>query len=407
MHCKIQRILCSVLSTGVPSSFHQIEQGLGEAVFLAQGFGFRAARAAALAGILRAEHDVLRRMLKVNELYHIHLIACVLKDGGADRIRQQGADALLDDAVFKQQVKLSPAVDAGIHLMLAAGHGENAPDAAVHSVGKGVVRSRVAGVERHDHVNMRIGKRIPRHIRDLKMQPVIAVARGNLIAALDDVGLEIIADDAGAHAFLDGKVIIKNKSQVRFAAAEIKDAHLFPAVGGKGLVDKLDETVYLPVLAVFGADDLEVLREHAEVDKRRDVLSLAQKIFLLTVMCGSAARHWERRGLSGALILAVHLQAELPASALRDYQHLTIPAFKLLLGVAQKRVGAQVPVKGLVVAKALGLIGCAGLGADGTDDDLFVGELINTLGENGLGQTGQRVLELLYYPAHIILRKGA
>lgn len=43
-------------------------------------------------------------MLKVNELDHIHLIARVLKDGGADRIRQQGADALLDDAVFKQQV---------------------------------------------------------------------------------------------------------------------------------------------------------------------------------------------------------------------------------------------------------------------------------------------------------------
>ena len=70
---------------------------------------------------------------KVNELYHIHLIPRVLEDSSADRIRQQGADALFDDAVFKQQVKLSPAVDAGIHLMLAAGHGEDAPNAAVPS----------------------------------------------------------------------------------------------------------------------------------------------------------------------------------------------------------------------------------------------------------------------------------
>ena len=54
-------------------------------------------------------------MLKVDELNHIHLIARVLKDSGADRIRQQGADALLDDAVFKQQVKLSPA-DAAAYI---------------------------------------------------------------------------------------------------------------------------------------------------------------------------------------------------------------------------------------------------------------------------------------------------
>lgn len=384
MRCKIQCILCSVLFTGVSSSLHEIKQCLGEAVFLTQGFGLCTACAAALAGILRAEHDVLRRMLKVNELYHIHLIPRVLKDGGTDRIRQQGADALLDDAVFKQQVKLSPAVDAGIHLMLAAGHGEDAPDAAVHSVSKGIVRGGIAGVERHDHVDMRIGKRVPRHVRDLEAQPVIAVARGDLIAALDDVGLEIVADDAGAHAFFDGEIIIKNKCQVRLAAAEIKDAYLFPAVSGKGLVDELNKAVYLPVLAVLGADDLKVLRENAEVDKRRDVLTLAQKIFLLAVMRSSAAGQRERRGLAGALILAVDLEAELPTPALRDYQHLPVPSLKLLPGIAQKRISGKVTVKGLVIAEALGLIGYTGLGADGADDDLFIGELIDALGEDGL-----------------------
>ena len=200
--------------------------------------------------------------------------------------------------------------------MLAAGHGEDATDTAVHGIGKGIVRGGIAGVERHDHVDVRIGKCVPRHVRDLEAQPVIAVARGDLIAALDNVGLEIVADDAGAHTFFDGKVIIENKSQVRLAAAEIKDADLFPAVGGKGLIDKLDKAVYLPVLAVLGADDLEVLREHAEVDKRWDVLTLAQEIFLLAVMRGSAAGQRERRGLAGALILAIDLEAELPAPAL-------------------------------------------------------------------------------------------
>ena len=124
-------------------------------------------------------------------------------------------------------------------------------------------------------------------------------------------------------------------------------------------------------------------------------------------MRGSAAGQRERRGLAGTLILAVDLQAELPAPAPRDYQHLTVPAFKLLLGITQKRVGGKVTVKSLIVPEALGLVGYAGLGADRADDDLFVRELINALGENGLGQTGQRMLQLLYYPAHISLRKGA
>ena len=41
-------------------------------------------------------------------------------------------------------------------------------------------------------------------------------------------------------------------------------------------------------------------------------------------------------------------------------------------------------MKGLIIAKALGLIGYAGLGADGADDDLFIRELIDALGENSL-----------------------
>ncbi len=85
--------------------------------------------------------------------------------------------------------------------MLAAGHGEDTTDTAVHGISKSIVRGGIAGVERHDHVDVRIGEGVPRHVRDLEAQPVIAVARGDLIAALDDIGLEIVADDAGAYAF--------------------------------------------------------------------------------------------------------------------------------------------------------------------------------------------------------------
>ena len=61
-----------------------------------------------------------------------------------------------------------------------------------------------------------------------------------------------------------------------------------------------------------------------------------------------------------------------------------VPPLKLLLGIAQKRVGGKVTVKGLIIAKALGLIGYACLSADRADDDLFIRKLINALGENSL-----------------------
>ena len=45
-------------------------------------------------------------------------------------------------------------------------------------------------------------------------------------------------------------------------------------------------------------------------------------------------------------------------------------------------------MEGLVIAEALGLIGYAGLGADGADDDLFIRELIDALGETAFDRPG-------------------
>ena len=80
-------------------------------------------------------------------------------------------------------------MDAGIHLMLAAGHGEDAPDAAVHGIGKGIVRGGVAGMERHHHVHRKL-RLVAFDVPDLKVQvPVTVFLRGR-VAVFDDVLLQ-------------------------------------------------------------------------------------------------------------------------------------------------------------------------------------------------------------------------
>ena len=59
--------------------------------------------------------------------------------------------------------------------MLAAGHGEDATDTAVHGIGKGIVRGGIAGVERYQHIHSRVVPGVPAHIPPDKAQPVVAV----------------------------------------------------------------------------------------------------------------------------------------------------------------------------------------------------------------------------------------
>ena len=79
----------------------------------------------ALAGA--AEHDVLRRVRKVDKLYHVHLVAHVLQHRGADGVGQQRGHALLYYPVAQENVQFAALFYLRIYLVLAAGHRENVP----------------------------------------------------------------------------------------------------------------------------------------------------------------------------------------------------------------------------------------------------------------------------------------
>ena len=95
-----------------------------------------------------------------------------------------------------------------VYLMLAAGDGENVLHVVLQRVVQGVVGGNVAGVQRHDHVDMPVVERVARHVGDVELKTGVAVLRGDAVAALHDVGLQIVADDVRAHTALLDEVII-------------------------------------------------------------------------------------------------------------------------------------------------------------------------------------------------------
>ena len=223
-------------------------------------------------------------MLKVDEFDHIHAVPRVLQHRGTDGVRQQRGEALLQQSVGKQQIKIAALLNLRVHFMLAAGHGENILYAPFHRIVQRIVRRGVAGVERDDHVDMLAVERVARDVGDNKAQILIAVSRRNVVAAPDHVFLQVVADDLRLHAALDGEVIVEQKRQIRLAAAEVKDRDLLTLRRLKRIVHQLDKAVDLLVLVVLAAHDPEIRGEYAKVDQRGDAFPLRENIFFFAVV---------------------------------------------------------------------------------------------------------------------------
>ena len=149
------------------------------------GFGelFGAAAGSAMA----AEHQIFGRVGEVDELDDVDVVAFVLQDRCADGVGQQRREALLKQPVGEQNVEIAALLDGHIDLVLAAGDGEDVLDAARDGVVQGVVGRHVAGVERDEHVDVLIVEHVARDVGDDELEVRIAVARGDLIAVLDDL----------------------------------------------------------------------------------------------------------------------------------------------------------------------------------------------------------------------------
>ena len=113
---------------------------------------------------MAAQHQVFRRVGKVDELDDVHIVALVLQNGGADGVSQQRRKTLLKKPEGEEKGKVAALADGLVDLVLAAGDGEYVLVAARDGVVQGLVGRYVAGMERDKHVNVLAVEHIARNI---------------------------------------------------------------------------------------------------------------------------------------------------------------------------------------------------------------------------------------------------
>ena len=327
-------------------------------------------------------------MVKVDKLDHIHGVAHILQHICPDGIGEKCGHPLLDDAVLQKNVQIAALADAAVHFVLAAGNGEN----EIRLFGDGVVqrkvRGHIAGVKSHDHVDVPVCQHIPGHIRSYEFQSGVAVLPGDLPAALHHIFLDVIADDGGIHLPLNGEVIVEDKGQIGFTAAKIQNGDVVFPVILKGVIDELNEAVDLLVLVVFGPDDFEIGGKDTQIHQCRDVFSLFEDIFLLSVV----ALHLSGQGKGSGgvpLVAAVTLHGVLDGLCIRYHQRLAIAALQLAFQNFQQLLAGHIPVKGLVVPETFQLIAKLAFQQHRPDGHLLVVRLVDGLAEHRLGKKGK------------------
>ena len=101
------------------------------------------------------------------------------------------------------------------------------------------------------------------------------------------VGFQIVAGNMHALLFQNGKIVVNEKGQIAFSAAEIQNGNLVLIKIRESVIYHLDEAVNLTEFIVFRRHDLSLLGEYAKVDHKGDGVALADQIILLTVVRGA------------------------------------------------------------------------------------------------------------------------
>ena len=168
--------------------------------------------------------------------------------------------------------------------MLAARHRKDHFRIPADRLGKRVVRGRIAGMERDDHIHL-IHAVIIRDVAGKECKLVITVLLCQPAAVPDHILLQIQPDNADIIAFQLMQIIIHGKCKIRLSAPEVKDRKFpVPVKLRQDILDKLKEPVDLPELVRPRPDDLPVLRHHPEIPEKGHVLSFFENVSLLPVV---------------------------------------------------------------------------------------------------------------------------
>ena len=122
-------------------------------------------------------------------------------------------------------------------------------------------------------------------IAQFKMQAVIAVFTCRLIAFFDHIRLEIEAHHLHLALFYNSQIIIQNKGQVGFPAAEIDHAQrTLPGEIVRYIVHHLKKTVNLLVFIIHCVDNFSLFCEYTQVNEGLNHHAFFKQIALFPVV---------------------------------------------------------------------------------------------------------------------------
>ena len=178
-------------------------------------------------------------------------------------------------------------------LVLTAGNRENHRRPGTHRPIECVVGRGVAGVQADDEIDA--GELlVARDVAHLETKPVGAERAGERLTMVDDLGLQVEADDVDLAVVHGRQQVVQCEGEVRLAGAEVDDPQPAGRERRKHVLDELQEAVHLPELVVALRPHLARRRHHAELDEERDGRALGQEAPLDPVV-GQAGRGPARR----------------------------------------------------------------------------------------------------------------
>ena len=166
--------------------------------------------------------DVLRRVLELDELDDLNVVADGAEKLGTGSVRHLGGEPLAQGAVAEERIERRPG-ELREQLVLAARHREDHRGAGAHGAVEGVVGGGIAGVEADDEVDP-LERGVAGDVADLEPEAVGAERAGERLAVLDDIGLEVETDDLDL-APMDGRQqVVEREREIRLAGPEVDDA---------------------------------------------------------------------------------------------------------------------------------------------------------------------------------------
>ena len=121
-------------------------------------------------------------------------------------------------------------------------------------------------------------------VADLKPEGGVAVLLSSLVALLNDVRFQVQTDDVHGQVSDLCEIVVEDKGEVSFAAAEVDDAEgLVRGIVLILIVDDFQEPVDLAELVIPGADDLTFRGQDAHIHQRRNDHAFLQDVVFLPV----------------------------------------------------------------------------------------------------------------------------